>query len=119
MRYVNFQLFLRFFNIFLFILLLIQLPTLFDQISHWREYFAHQREEKARLAEQNDQQFLSPLPLLRPLPAGTIRLEAVRLNELFARPQHKCKDRRVVGGRKESFFVCFQPELLSKGDKFG
>ena len=36
--------------------------------------------------------------------------EAIRLNELFARPQKKCKNRQSVGGKKETFFVCLEGE---------
>jgi hypothetical protein len=52
---------------------------------------------------------------------GSLRLEAIRMNELFARPQHKCANRRVIGGLKDSFFVCFDGTKVNgeSGTMFG
>ena len=112
MRYVNSTLALRLLNICLLCWLLSQLGTLFDQFSHWSQFLESRRQQSL-----NDQQIpalLDASPLYSPLPAGSLEFEAIRLNELFARPQHKCADRRVVGRKKDSFFVCFDPELVGE-----
>nr|CAD2201736.1 unnamed protein product [Meloidogyne enterolobii] len=114
MKYINLILFLRVVNILLIICLLLQLSNILDQISRWREYWEIKRVEKQ---ENYDKKILSDQPLYTPNPAGTLELESIRLNELFARPTHKCLDRRTLGGYRDSFFVCFDEDMGIQNEK--
>lgn len=125
MRYVNAILLLRLLNIALLLWLVLQLGKVFEQFMEWRELHLSD-------IQQDDQQNFEPSPesdvnvddeqpWLGALPADSLRLEAIRLNELFARPQHKCRDRRVVGGggsgeHPDSFFVCFDATIKGQNE---
>lgn len=57
--------------------------------------------------------------ILAPPPLNDTELEALRLNEYFARPQYDCKNRRLVGGPTDNFLLCFDQKFLADPYTFG
>uniref|UniRef100_A0A914I339 Methyltransferase FkbM domain-containing protein n=1 Tax=Globodera rostochiensis TaxID=31243 RepID=A0A914I339_GLORO len=95
---------------------MLKLPKLHEQITHWRQFW---RLNQSREIGANRQLVVNSELWLRPQPLGTVRLEAIRLNELLAKPSgYRCRNRRkttIIGGKKDIFFICHKPEFSLNG----
>lgn len=55
-----------------------------------------------------------------PAPVSSLRLEAIRINELFARPAQKCAEKRTIGTpKRDAFFMCFDAKMAPEGKDEG
>uniref|UniRef100_A0A183BW93 Uncharacterized protein n=1 Tax=Globodera pallida TaxID=36090 RepID=A0A183BW93_GLOPA len=93
-----------------------KLPKLHEQITHWRQFWRINRSGENGV---NQQLVVNSELWLRPQPLGTVRLEAIRLNELLAKPSgYRCRNGRkttIIGAKKDIFFICHKPEFSING----
>ncbi|KAL3075459.1 hypothetical protein niasHS_011966 [Heterodera schachtii] len=101
---------LRLINTFLFVWLMLRMPTFYEKIKQWTEYFL----QKERPNFGTTSFSFSAVSNFRFFPLGSVRLEAIRMNEMLAkRSPFACQKKRkkaVINAEKGdddgTFFFC-------------
>ncbi|KAH7725360.1 hypothetical protein AAVH_07156 [Aphelenchoides avenae] len=113
MRYLNSHLALRLLQVVLLVILVVDLPLLWDIAEDWLDHYGEIARTQ-KLAENKTGLQWSDVDILSPPDLNDTMMEAYRLNEILAHSAYNCKDKRSVGGSHDSFILCFDEPFRTK-----
>uniref|UniRef100_A0A914YQ06 Uncharacterized protein n=1 Tax=Panagrolaimus superbus TaxID=310955 RepID=A0A914YQ06_9BILA len=93
---------LRILNICLVIWLIFEICDRLKDDKAWKNFWGVKNEELNKAELKWDS-----VNILEPPSLNDSELEAMRLNEYFAKPQYHCSNRKLVGGPSDNFLLCF------------
>uniref|UniRef100_A0AC35FDJ4 Uncharacterized protein n=1 Tax=Panagrolaimus sp. PS1159 TaxID=55785 RepID=A0AC35FDJ4_9BILA len=105
---------LRILNIFLLFWLILEICDRFKDDKKWKSFWG------VKIEELNQTELTwNSVSILEPPFLNDTELEAMRLNEYFAKPQYHCSNRKLVGGPSDNFLLCFDKKFLVEDYFFG
>uniref|UniRef100_A0AC34GY38 Uncharacterized protein n=1 Tax=Panagrolaimus sp. ES5 TaxID=591445 RepID=A0AC34GY38_9BILA len=105
---------LRILNICLVIWLIFEICDRLKDDKAWKSFWGVQHEGFNKTELRWD-----TVNILEPPILNDTELEAMRLNEYFAKPQYHCSNRKLVGGPSDNFLLCFDKKFLVEPYFFG